>query len=328
MNRVGRKYRGESNCIAIFITHTWADLADYHEIVRLISNAPTLRWINKSIPANEPVPIFFQGKEAIAQAEEQLHRREQVLRKRIEATRTLVFELDRRVNLEHFIHRERRKITRILRHMKESGKGERLIEFERNYRMKQLSTMVRHIKTQPVDAKTRSALQRAETSLTKLKRSCAECEASIEQLGRFRALEFKIFRSSDKQSSSGRRSLRSKAFRGNPNLALILYNRILESDIVLLIADMYGQYRQWMEFEFEAAVNLDKPIIAIKPSCQKRFPREILRRCFRCVEISGLQIVKAIHDAIDQTAAPPTSRNRRSRNLRSLSLVTSASARS
>ena len=62
-----------------------------------------------------------------------------------------------------------------------------------------------------------------------------------------------------------------------PNLSLAIFNAIRRSDVFVLIAGMYDQYKEWMEFEFFAAADMGKPVIAVLPPGQTTMPREVSR---------------------------------------------------
>ena len=82
----------------------------------------------------------------------------------------------------------------------------------------------------------------------------------------------------------------------NPTLALALYNEIYKSDIVLVIAGMYVQYRSWMDYEFKTAANLGKPVIGVIPPAQAECPREIVYYCRNIVRWDSTTIIRAVLD--------------------------------
>jgi hypothetical protein len=55
------------------------------------------------------------------------------------------------------------------------------------------------------------------------------------------------------------------AIQQDRNLVLMLREQIASSDVVLLIAEMYAQYRLWMECEFALALEEARPIVAVIP---------------------------------------------------------------
>lgn len=51
--------------------------------------------------------------------------------------------------------------------------------------------------------------------------------------------------------------------------------QIRHASVVVIIAGMYVSYSDWIEFEINEAINMNKPIIAIKPWGNERLPKII-----------------------------------------------------
>jgi len=55
-----------------------------------------------------------------------------------------------------------------------------------------------------------------------------------------------------------------------------LDDRIMQSDCLLVIAAMYLNHRGWIQSEIEAALEYEKPIIAVRPWDSERIPSQLL----------------------------------------------------
>jgi predicted DNA-binding transcriptional regulator AlpA len=81
-----------------------------------------------------------------------------------------------------------------------------------------------------------------------------------------------------------------------------LDEKIKEADCLLVLAGMYAAHRGWIQSEIEAAQEFGKPIIAIAPRGQERFPK---------VTVTANETVgwtsKSIIEAVRRLAPSPTS---------------------
>ena len=51
-----------------------------------------------------------------------------------------------------------------------------------------------------------------------------------------------------------------------------IQNRISQCSCVIILSGMYVAYSDWIDFEIDTAVSMEKPIIGIKPWGQERIP--------------------------------------------------------
>jgi hypothetical protein len=55
-----------------------------------------------------------------------------------------------------------------------------------------------------------------------------------------------------------------------------LDERISQSDCLLVLAGMYAAHRGWIQSEIEAAKGFQKPIVAVGPRGNERFPEAVM----------------------------------------------------
>lgn len=77
-------------------------------------------------------------------------------------------------------------------------------------------------------------------------------------------------------------------------LKLHIENKIRHANIVIVLAGMYANYSEWIQYEIEAAKMLGKPIIAIKPWGQERFPQYVLEEAIDIVGWNTESIISSI----------------------------------
>lgn len=58
----------------------------------------------------------------------------------------------------------------------------------------------------------------------------------------------------------------------NTKLKEALTNQLLHANIVIIIGCMYGAYSEWIQYEVDEAVRMNKKIILIRPWGQERLP--------------------------------------------------------
>jgi hypothetical protein len=82
-----------------------------------------------------------------------------------------------------------------------------------------------------------------------------------------------------------------KSYRG---IVRQLDERIALADCVLVLAAMYFKDRGWIQSEIEAALEFGKPIIAISPRGQERFPSDLEQIAEERVGWTSKSIIDAI----------------------------------
>lgn len=75
-----------------------------------------------------------------------------------------------------------------------------------------------------------------------------------------------------------------------------LRKQIRPVQIVIILAGMYVNHSDWIEFEMNFADQIGKPMIGIRPWGQQRVPKEVQDRVKEMVGWNTASIVKAIRD--------------------------------
>jgi len=70
--------------------------------------------------------------------------------------------------------------------------------------------------------------------------------------------------------------------------------RIAQADCLLVLAGMYVAHSGWIQSEIEAAKDFRKPIIAIEPRGNERFPDAVMHAADERVGWNSLSIISAI----------------------------------
>lgn len=73
-----------------------------------------------------------------------------------------------------------------------------------------------------------------------------------------------------------------------------LKQKISNSNIVLGIAGIYASYSEWMAWELDKALELDKPIVGVKPYGASRISLTVSNRAIEIVNWNTESIVQAI----------------------------------
>lgn len=82
-----------------------------------------------------------------------------------------------------------------------------------------------------------------------------------------------------------------KSFR---NIVRQLDERIARADCLLVLAGMYASHRGWIQSEIEAAKDFHKPIIAVEPRGNERFPDAVMQVADDRVGWNSASIISAV----------------------------------
>ena len=72
--------------------------------------------------------------------------------------------------------------------------------------------------------------------------------------------------------------------------------QIASCSCVVILSGMYAAYSEWMGFEIDAAVEMGKPIIGVKPWGQERIPAKVSDNADVMVGWNSSSVVQAIRD--------------------------------
>lgn len=77
-------------------------------------------------------------------------------------------------------------------------------------------------------------------------------------------------------------------------IAAAIDRKIRPVNCVLVISGMYAAYREWMDYEIDTALEMEKPIIGVKPWGAKRIPDKVFIAADEMVDWNTTSIVDAI----------------------------------
>ena len=84
-------------------------------------------------------------------------------------------------------------------------------------------------------------------------------------------------------SVTGKRELQDK-----------LRNRISLCSCIIILTGMYVTYSEWIDYEINTAIELRKPIIAVKPRGQERIPIKVSSNADIMVGWNSTSVVQAV----------------------------------
>lgn len=93
--------------------------------------------------------------------------------------------------------------------------------------------------------------------------------------------------------------------KSNRYLVHQLDERISKADCLLVIAGMYCAHSGWIQSEIEAAKDFEKPIIAVEPRGQERFPEAVKLAADEIVGWTSASIIRAIRKFVPQQHSFP-----------------------
>lgn len=72
--------------------------------------------------------------------------------------------------------------------------------------------------------------------------------------------------------------------------------QIASCSCVVILSGMYVGYSKWLNYEIDAAVEMSKPIIGVKPWGQERIPTKVSENACTMVGWNAVSVVQAIRD--------------------------------
>lgn len=82
----------------------------------------------------------------------------------------------------------------------------------------------------------------------------------------------------------------------NSKIRELISNKIRPSQITIVFAGMYAAYSDWIKYEIDESVRMNKPILAIQPWGQQRSPSYVTQNADKIVGWNTSSIVSAIRE--------------------------------
>ncbi|NJE44271.1 TIR domain-containing protein [Massilimicrobiota sp. SW1139] len=75
-----------------------------------------------------------------------------------------------------------------------------------------------------------------------------------------------------------------------------LRTRIEKCSCIIILSGMYVSYSEWIDYEIDVAIELEKPIIGVKPRGQERIPSKVSENANVMVGWNSNSVVQAVRD--------------------------------
>ena len=87
---------------------------------------------------------------------------------------------------------------------------------------------------------------------------------------------------------------RPLSFSGVYDLKQRIRNRISLCSCIIILSGMYAAYSEWIDYEIDTAIEMNKPIIGVKPWGQERIPTKIQNNAIVIVGWTSTSVVDAV----------------------------------
>ncbi|ENX09591.1 TIR domain-containing protein [Acinetobacter variabilis] len=86
----------------------------------------------------------------------------------------------------------------------------------------------------------------------------------------------------------------------NAQLRQQLTRQIAYAQCVIILAGMYANHSDWIQYEIDEAIRMGKPIVAIRPWGAERTPVKVILAADKVVNWNSKSITSAISELIEQ----------------------------
>jgi hypothetical protein len=290
----------------IFISHSWHNEERYQAIKTMLDADPSFGWENFSLEWTQAIQT---SQDVYAKLEQELkYQRERaaILARQIQDLENL--ERDLSVQADPIVARKylSAELSARLEAVSQSS-----IYLALQYQIRrEYEARFRQLESQLADrdeAMAQLELQSLRERTEHFKKELAHCERRQEILARDMGKRRYFHRTaSARDILYSTDKVRSDTVSSYPEISLVLSNRIIAADIFILIVEVFGQYRQWMEFELGVATSSLRPTIPVLPIDEPHCPPEVARRCDVVLKWEG----DALRNAIRSITQGRPGRNR------------------
>lgn len=258
-----------------FISHVWDRQDLYLRVNAKLDCCLPTPWTDLSVQTEDALMTWRAGYQRGEQELQLQARRRELLDQQLADARARHASAERRLNLRSIRDKLAEKAQQRWIRMRDELAGERLINLDKRLWEQEDALLASELVTTDI-AEEQANLTAALGDMNGLSADLANCSRRIAVLQRDfgRGLHQLHYDARELLHQMGKMS--AAAVDLDPNLAIALYVRLIESDLVVAIMDDFTLYRRWMDFEFEAAQGLDKPTIAVL--CGGDLPRHIESR--------------------------------------------------
>jgi hypothetical protein len=226
-----------------------------------------------SIRIEQALNTWKSGRERLEQELELQNRRRTQLEQNMLSAQQRRAAAERRLRLKAIREDLAMDAENRWRRMRDEFAGDRLINLDKRIWQEDDATLA--TEEAGVDpSEERQTLSAAVAEMVSLEKELTNCVRRLRQLENDLGHGFERFKFDARDLIDTIGKMSSQTISVDPNLAVALYVRISESDLVVTAMDHFTLYRRWMDFEFEAAQALQKPVIAVVPS-EAGIPRDL-----------------------------------------------------
>ncbi len=279
--------------IKVFISHSWASGRQYRELQTLLDSIPDLNWYSVSVTRDRPLATYTQGEPA-QQQELQLQRAK--LERHSSELHDLELALRRHEQQSQNAERARGVRARLKREFAEAEESLfsawmiRRLEEKHGKTCKEMQDMMNAPEPELASP---SELAELENRRVALSRRVQACERRIAQIREDSGLGVTLIHYSSRDIMYGGK-IEEGAIETDRNLALMLEAQIAAADVMIVIGEMYAQYRKWMACELALAQSLLKPVLTVIPLGQKACPVELRVRSHAVVSWDEIELGKSL----------------------------------
>lgn len=292
----------------VFVSHLWSDDDWYVKLIELLNKCLKDKWENHSIPKRDDINYDLSGFDLEQKIDLLQHERNLRIEHRIKSINKVIESIPKDILGDHVLEEEEKTAHKRICELEQKGAGEILINAEKKYQ----SDRIKVIKDKLFHPDRKKFYPDREKKIKKIN----ELKSEIQQLqGEMTAVKLQLGESIDNQifytgkdryyyndysydEFNKQRNYGNFSYGSSRIIELEIYNRIMISDLIILIASMYSQYKRWMDYELRMAHRFKVPVIAILPQNQDRFPLEIKMQCENLLTWEKDEISKIIKEML------------------------------
>jgi len=274
--------RDETPSVGIFISHGWYTSELYKGVVGALDSSRALKWVNHSIPEDKALVLSIEGNERRSEELALLKERKETLLDQLGQNEARVGHWNRWLRLDRLIRETRERVM-------DPQYAIRITNLEKELKEREAIGGIDGVQ-QELD----SDIERRQHLQSDIARCDERLKETLNKNDGDLAVKMNSRAGHWLFTIGGK--MHQPLIDNNLNLSLSIANRILRSDIFLVLANSFVMYRKWVEFEFEVASFSPKhiPKVGVLPPGESDLPRELRDRCDGVVHFDPTAIVSAV----------------------------------
>ncbi|WDP88702.1 MAG: TIR domain-containing protein [Desulfobacter sp.] len=257
--------------IKIFISHSWENEIFYQNLVTMLNSIIDFNWVNLSISKDQAISVAT-GEEAIPQRIEFLNNRSaEITKLKYKFSNKLKHLKARRANLKikemEIIQYE--QIDLLIAEERERILNPGFVAKIKS--LEKIKSRIEGLNLQREKKRNQSGLFQLDVEINKVEKRVAKLKDEREDINQClnNITHIRI-------GNTGK--TRDDVIKKFPNLALAIRNQLAQADLVLIVVQSNSSYQQWIEYEYQEAFVLRKPIIGLlHPDLMENIPPDLKR---------------------------------------------------